>query len=288
MIYPFIAAHEGQFEIKIMCRVLTVSVSGYYAWRHRRPSQRDQENQRLVTQIQSVHCTSRQTYGSRRVTAALRGQGVSYNRKRIARLMRQVGLRGSDRRKRRPVTTHSNHQQPIVANLLARNFHANQPNQTWLGDITYIDTAEGWLYLAGIEDVFSRKIVGWAMSDHLETDLVEGALEMAVKHRQPAAGLLHHSDRGSQYASHAYRAALLMYQMRASMSRTANCYDNAMIESFWATLKTECVQQPFATRAQARTALFEYIEVFYNRQRLHSSLGYRSPDQFEALHSTLC
>lgn len=288
MIYPFIAAHEGQFEIKIMCRVLAMSVSGYYAWRQRPMSRRDQENQRLVMQIQSIHHTSRQTYGSRRVTAALRGQGVSYNRKRIARLMHQAGLHGSDRRKRRPVTTQSNHQHPIVPNHLARNFHASRPNQTWLSDITYINTAEGWLYLAGIEDVFSRKIVGWAMSDHLETDLVEDALEMAVKHRQPAAGLLHHSDRGSQYASQAYRATLLMYQMRASMSRTANCYDNAMMESFWATLKTECVQQPFATRAQARTALFEYIEVFYNRQRLHSSLGYRSPDQFEALHSTLC
>lgn len=288
MIYAFIAAHEGEFEIKIMCRVLATSVSGYYAWRQRPMSRRDQQNQRLVTQIQSIHHNSRETYGSRRVTAALRGQSLSYNRKRIARLMHQAGLRGSDRRKRRPVTTQSRHQQPIVANYLARNFHASRPNQTWLSDITYIETAEGWLYLAGIEDVFSRKIVGWAMSDHLETELVEDALEMAVRHRQPASGLLHHSDRGSQYASHAYRAALLMYQMRASMSRTANCYDNAMMESFWATLKTECAQQSFATRAQARTALFEYIEVFYNRQRLHSSLGYRSPDQFEALHSTLC
>jgi transposase InsO family protein len=288
MIYPFIAAHEGEFEIKIMCRVLATSVSGYYAWRQRRPSRRMQENQALLAQIQQVHQQSRQTYGNRRVTAALRAQGVSCNRKRIARLMRTQGLRGCDRRKRRPVTTQSNHQQPIVPNHLARNFHASQPNQTWLSDITYIDTAEGWLYLAGIEDVFSRKIVGWAMSDRLETGLVEDALEMAVTHRQPAAGLLHHSDRGSQYASHAYRAQLLKHQMRASMSRTANCYDNAMMESFWATLKTECVQQPFATRVQARTALFEYIEVFYNRQRLHSSLGYRSPDQFEALHSTLC
>lgn len=242
----------------------------------------------LLAQIQQVHQHSRQTYGSRRVTAVLHGQGLSYNRKRIARLMRQIGLRGSNRRKRRPVTTQSKHQQPIAPNHLTRNFHASQPNQTWLSDITYIQTTEGWLYLAGIEDVFSRKIVGWAMSDRLETDLVEQALEMAVTRRRPASGLLHHSDHGSQYASHAYRTLLLKYQMRASMSRTANCYDNAMLESFWATLKTESGPQTFATRAQARTALFESIEVFYNRQRLHSTLGYRSPDQFEALHSTLC
>ncbi len=281
MRFTFISQHEAEFEVTILCRVLEVSVSGYYGWRKRPTSQREEANARLGEKIGLVHQQSRQTYGSRRVGAALRAQGVVCNRKRVARLMRLAGLQGCDRRQQRPHTTQSDHDQPVAANLLARDFSASAPNQKWLSDITYIETEEGWLYLAGIEDVFSRKIVGWAMDESLETALVERALRMALTQRQPPTGLLHHSDRGSQYASGDYRALLAQHHLTVSMSRVGNCYDNAMKESFWATLKAECATQPFATRAQARSALFEYIEGFYNRQRLHSALGYCSPAQFE-------
>jgi transposase InsO family protein len=264
-----------------MCRVLQVSVSGYYAWRKRGPSPRAQADARLVEQMRRIHADSRRTYGSPRIQAALRQQGMVCNHKRVERLMRLHGIRGCDRRKRRPVTTQSRHEYPVAANILARDFTADAPNRKWLGDISYIDTAEGFLYLASLEDVFSRKIVGWAMDEQMETRLVEQALHMALARRQPEAGLLHHSDQGSQYASDAYRALLDEQHITVSMSGVGNCYDNAMKESFFATLKTECASQPFASRAQARTAVFEYIEVFYNRQRLHSALGYLSPEQFE-------
>lgn len=264
-----------------MCRVLGVSVSGYYAQRQRPPSARAEANAVLVEQIRRVHADSRQTYGSPRLHAALRQQAIICNHKRVERLMRLHGIRGCDRRKRRPVTTQSRHSYPVAANILQRDFTAESPNCKWLGDISYIDTQEGFLYLASLEDVFSRKIVGWAMDAHLETSLVERALRMALARRQPKAGLLHHSDRGSQYASGAYRALLEKQHITVSMSAVGNCYDNAMKESFFATLKTECASHPFATRAQARTAIFEYIEGFYNRQRLHSALGYLSPEQVE-------
>jgi putative transposase len=270
--------------VRLQCQVLQVSESGYYAWRKRRPSKRTMVEGSLVAQIQAVHRASRHTYGCRRVQAALRQQGLICNRKRVARLMRLHGIRGCDRRKRRPSTTQSRHPWPVAANLLDRDFTADKPNQKWLGDISYIDTVEGFLYLASLEDVYSRKIVGWAMADHLESRLVEQALAMAVSRRQPAKGLLHHSDRGSQYASADYQQQLAQAHMTVSMSRKGNCWDNAMTESFFATLKTECANQPFMTRTQARTAIFEYIEVFYNRQRLHSALGYLSPEQFERLH----
>lgn len=279
--------HQATFEVKIMCRVLQVSPSGYYAWRKRAASSRAKANERLVAQIEQVHRDSRQTYGSRRVTAALRQQGMVCNRKRVARLMRLTHLHGCERRKRRVVTTQSRHEQPVVANLLQQNFTALAPNHTWLGDITSIPTQEGFLYLASLEDIFSRKIVGWAMDNHMESTLVERALAMALTQRQPKADLLHHSDRGSQYASHSYRQLLAQHHITTSMSGTGNCYDNAMKESFFATLKTECASKPFATRAQARTAIFEYIEVFYNRLRLHSALGYRSPEQFEHYFYTI-
>jgi transposase InsO family protein len=270
-----------------MCRVLQVSVSGYYAWRKRGPSRRAQADARLVEQMRQVHAASRQTYGSPRIHAALRRQGIGCNHKRVERLMRVHDIQGCHRRKRRPITTHSRHAYPVAANMLARDFTADAPNRKWLGDISYIDTAEGCLYLASLEDVFSRKIVGWAMDEHMETGLVERALHMALTRRQPEDGLLHHSDQGSQYASDAYRALLDEQHITVSMSATGNCYDNAMKESFFATLKTECASQPFATRAQARTAIFEYIEVFYNRQRLHSALGYLSPEQFEQQFYTI-
>ena len=288
MKFAFIDAHEREFEVKVMCRVLEVSVSGYYAWRKRPPSARAQANAVLVEQMRRVHADSRHTYGSLRIHAALRQQGVVCNHKRVERLMHLHGIRGCDRRhRRRPVTTQSRHAYPVAANLLQRDFTAEAPNRKWLGDISYIDTLEGVLYLASLEDVFSRKIVGWAMDEHMETALVEQAMHMALARRQPEEGLLHHSDQGSQYASDAYRALLEAHHTTVSMSATGNCYDNAMKESFFATLKTECASQPFATRAQARTAIFEYIEVFYNRQRLHSALGYLSPEQFEQQFYTI-
>jgi len=275
------AEHEAEFEVKIMCRVLEVSASGYYAWRRRTPSHREQTNRVLLEQIRRTHVASRQTYGSPRVHAALRQQDVVCSRKRVARLMRLHGLRGCDRRRRRPLTTQSCHDWPVAANVLARDFNADAPNQKWLGDISYIATHEGFLYLASLEDVHSRKIVGWAMDEGLDTSLVERALQMAFAQRKPPAGLLHHSDRGSQYASDDYRRLLAQHHVTVSMSRRGNCYDNAMKESFFATLKSECASKPFGTRAEARTVLFEYIEGFYNRQRLHSALGYLSPEQFE-------
>jgi transposase InsO family protein len=270
-----------------MCRVLSVSVSSYYQWRKRPQSVRARENEQLAAKIQQIYKDNRQLYGSRRVTAALHKQGWRCHRKRVARLMRLQHLRGCERRKRRMVTTKAAADRPVVANLLQQDFRATLPNQTWLADITYIPTQEGFLYLASLEDMFSRKIVGWAMAEHMETALVENALRMALTNRSRITDLVHHSDRGSQYTSLAFRALLQQYGMTPSMSATGNCYDNAMKESFFATLKAECVVQPFATRAHARTAIFEYIEVFYNRQRLHSSLGYLSPDEFEHLYYSL-
>ena len=195
--------------------------------------------------------------------------------------MRLSGIHGCERRRRRPITTQSRHDHPVATNVLARDFSAEAPNQKWLGDISYIATQEGFLYLASLEDVYSRKIVGWAMAEHLQTSLVERAFQMALRQRKPPMGLLHHSDRGSQYASDDYRKLLAKHRVTVSMSRSGNCYDNAMKESFFATLKTKCASRPFFTRAEARTAVFEYIEGFYNRQRLHSALGYLSPEQFE-------
>lgn len=264
-----------------MCRVLEVSLSGYYAWRGRGDSQRSQDNRVLVTQIQQVHQASRQTYGSPRIHAALRQQGLRCNHKRVERLMRMHGLRGIQRGRHHPVTTKANPHYPVAANLLQRDFTATAPNQKWVADITYLATEEGFLYLAGLEDVFSRRLVGWAMAPHLETDLVLDALDMALRRRQPDQTLLHHSDRGSQYASLAYQHQLTKRSIVVSMSRTGNCLDNALMESFWATLKSECATTSFPTRDAARLAIFEFIEVWYNRQRLHSALGFLSPDQFE-------
>lgn len=270
-----------------MCRVLEVSVSSYYEWCKRPVSVHARENEQLSAYIAQIYRDQRCLYGSRRVTAALRQHGWKCNRKRVARLMRLQQLRGCERRKRRMVTTKAAADRPVVANLLQQDFSATAPNQTWLADITYIPTQEGFLYLASLEDVFSRKIVGWAMDEQMQTTLVEQALQMALTNRPSITDLVHHSDRGSQYTSLAYTTLLQQQGITPSMSATGNCYDNAMKESFWATLKSECVVRPFATRAQARTAIFEYIEGFYNRQRLHSSLGYLSPDAFEQLYYSL-
>ena len=281
MIYQFMVDHEGEFGIVRMSRVLGVGRSGYYAWRSRPSGVRRQANEVLLAQIHQEYRMSQETYGSPRIHAALQRKGVTCSRKRIARLMRVHGLAARKAHKRFPHTTARNPRALPAPNLLNQDFYAPAVDRKWVSDITYIDTAEGWLYLASVLDLFSRQVVGWAMDDHMETSLVEEALKMAMRRRTPAPGLLHHSDQGSQYTSEAYQQALAAYQCQVSMSRAGNCFDNAAMESFFSTLKTECASQPFATYAQARSAIFEYIEGWYNRQRLHSSLGYLSPLEFE-------
>lgn len=281
MIYKFMAAHEEEFKIERMCRVLGVGRSGYYAWRSRPASRRTEADEVLWAQIRTEYELSRATYGSPRIHAALQGKGVKCSRKRVARLMRGHGIIARQRRKRTPRTTQRAAGAVPAPNLLNQDFSAPAPNQKWVTDITYIDTVEGWLYLASVLDLYSRKVVGWAMADHMETPLVEEALKMAVFQRQPQAGWLHHSDQGRQYASQSYQTALAASHCQVSMSRVGNCYDNAVMESFFATLKTECANQPFDTQSQARSAIFHYIEAWYNRKRLHSSLGYLSPVEFE-------
>ena len=275
---------KTEHPIRPLCEALEVSASGYYDWHHRQthPGRRTRENTQLIQRIVQFHAASRQTYGSPRIQAELARAGHVYGRNRIARLMRQQGLCGRAKGRFRVRTTDSNHDQPIAPNRLPALPAPTAPNQVWLGDITYIATEEGWLYLAGILDLYSRRLVGWAMSEHIDTELVLAAWGMALTQSQPPAGLVFHSDRGVQYASRDYRHALQNAQAVASMSRKANCYDNATMESFWSTLKHELVyRRHFKTRAEARQAIFDYIEVFYNRQRLHSALGYRSPIDFE-------
>ena len=284
MRYKYIREHRQEFSVKRMCQLLSVTRSGYYAWQPEKLCPRELENRVLVEQIRVEYKISRQTYGSPRIWASLLRQGISCGRHRVARLMRREGIRPPKRHRKYPVTTQ---RQPGVIpapNRLNQDFSATTANTKWVSDFTYIDTAEGWLYLAIILDLFSRKVVGWAMSAHMNTTLVETALHMALQTRQPNATLLHHSDQGSQYTSVAYQSQLESRKIQLSMSRIGNCYDNAVAESFFSTLKAECVTRQFATHALARTTIFEYLEVWYNRQRLHSSLGYLSPVEFEQLH----
>ena len=268
-----------------MCRVLEVSRSGFYAAERRALSARATENQSLQMMIGAIHETSRGTYGSPRIHRELRAKGRPCGRNRIARLMRESGLRAKTKRRYRPLTTNSKHEYGVAENVLRRRFGIKDVggiNRVWCGDITYIRTGEGWLYLAVLLDLGSRMVVGWAMRDSLEADLSVEALQMALARRQPETGLLHHSDRGVQYAALDYRELLTAHQMTCSMSRRANCYDNAVAESFFATLRWELLdRREWPTRAAARTAIFEYIEVWYNRQRRHSTLGYLSPWQYE-------
>jgi len=282
MKYEFIEAHRDEFAITVMCRVLRLSRSSYYAWRKRPLSARKMANEKLKEQIKEIYQQSRQTYGSPRIQAELSGNGVKCGHNRVARLMRQAQLWAKRKGKFNVTTTDSNHNYPIAPNLLQQDFQASQPNEKWVSDITYISTTEGWLYLAAVMDLYSRRIVGWTMGDTLERRLTLAALQMAIDTRQPPPGLLHHSDRGSQYASQDYQALLTKHQMQVSMSRTGNCYDNAPMESFFATLKTELVHhRHYATRAEAKVDIFEFIELFYNRSRRHSYLGYQSPVAFE-------
>jgi len=279
--YRFVHQQAQQFPIILLCRMLGVSPSGYYAWRLRPESLRQQENCALGQAIRAVHAHSRGSYGRRRVHAQLRAQGTPCSRNRVARLMRQQGLAARSRRRFR-ITTHSRHHFPVAPNLLGRDFSAPGPDQVWVSDLTYLATDEGWLYLATVMDLYSRRIVGWAMQPTLERSLTLSALEMAVAQRQPAPGLIHHSDRGVQYACGDYQATLTRHGMRCSMSRKGDPWDNAPKESFYGTLKGELPHHRHVTRAQARREVFEYLEVFYNRQRLHSSLGYLSPVAFES------
>ena len=281
MRYRFIQEHQKQFRISTLCHVLQVNTAGFYAWRSRPLSARHQQDQRLLQQIKDVHAASFKTYGSPRIYQDLKAQGIVCGRHRVARLMREHQIRAKQKR-RYQVTTQSNHDLPVAQNVLDRQFTATAPNQRWAGDITYIWTSEGWLYLSVILDLFSRRIVGWSMQNTLASCLVSDALSMALQARRPSAGLLHHSDRGSQYASHDYQEQLKAHGIVCSMSRRGDCWDNAVVESFFSTLKSELIgDHLYRTRAQARSAVFEYIEVWYNRRRRHSTLAYVSPLQFE-------
>lgn len=289
MKFEFIDEHRTIWPITLMCRLLGVSRSGYYRWRKQPVSARKMADQALKVAIESVHQASRGTYGSVRVYWRLRQLKWRCSRKRVARLMQQTGLCGKKRRHRfRPHTTHSDHTLPIAPNLLKQDFSAAAPNQKWVSDISYIGTTEGWLYLAVIIDLYSRRVVGWAMGKRIDRFLVLATLDMAICTRKPAPGLIFHSDRGSQYASTDFRKALVRHGMIASMSGKGHCYDNAPAESWFASLKVECIDGvKYRSKAEARSCLFDYIEVFYNRQRLHSYLGYLSPQAFEQQYNRL-
>lgn len=287
MSYQIIATNRRAGVVETLCGALGVSVSGYYAWQGRAPSQRQQEDAHLLTHIKAVYQAGRGLYGSPRVHAGLRQEGVFCSRKRVARLMRQAGLHSRRRPKRRIRTTDSRHHRPLAPNRLKQDFSAHIPNEKWVGDILGIWTEEGWLYLAALLDTYSRFIVGWAMSVYRDEALVTDALCMALLQRDipETAELIHHTDRGSQYTADEYLALLKAHGIQVSMSDKGNPYDNAMMESFFSTLRAELTDlERFPTRQMARTAVFEFIEVFYNRQRLHSSLGYRSPLTFETAH----
>jgi len=281
--YAWIQAHRHTFDVEAMCRLLEVGKSGFYASLNRLPSVGKSRRETLLCEIKNVHVKSRGIYGSPRVFEELKAQGVKACKNTVAKIMKQAEIRSKTARRYVPQTTDSKHSHPVAENVLNRKFETDAANQKWVTDITYIQTEEGWLYLAGVLDLFSRRVVGWSMAENMKTELVEDALKMAVGRCNPGAGVLHHSDRGSQYACADYRKLLTRNGFTCSMSRTGNCYDNAVMESFWGTLKTELVyHEKYKTREQARQSIFEYIEVFYNRSRRHSSLGYLSPEAFEA------
>jgi putative transposase len=283
MRYAFIERHRTVWPIVIQCEVLRVSRSGFYSWRKRPPSVTATRRAALTREVREVHRISREAYGAVRVHQALGQHGTKCDRKTVAKVMREAGIRSKTSRKFRVTTTDSHHPHPVAENVLARDFTAQKANQKWVADITYIATLEGWLYLAAVIDLFTRKVVGWSMSERIDSRLAVDALEMAVSRQLPDAGLIAHSDRGVQYASEHYQRTLTTHGIECSMSRRGDCWDNAPAESFFATLKKELVHhEVYETRTEARASLFEYIEVFYNRQRLHSSLGYVSPTDFEA------
>jgi putative transposase len=282
MRFRFIEDRRADYPVRIMCGVLGVSPAGYYAWRSRPESRRSSANRDLVDEIKRVHLNTSGRYGSPRIHAELKAQGREVSRGRIERLMRHHDIRAITARPRRVRTTDSRHDFPIATNLLDRNFTASAPNHIWLADITYVETDQGWLYLATVLDLYSRRIVGWAMEDHLRAELPLAALKMAISAQRPGAGLIHHSDRGVQYASENYRKVLRAAGFHASMSRKGDCYDNAPMESFFHTLKTELIHhRHYTTRQEAQREIFAYIEGFYNRTRRHSAIGYISPIEME-------
>lgn len=278
-------AQQYHYPIQDLCQVLGVPRSSYYAWRHRRPGPRALQNQRLRETLSTLFAANRKVYGSPRLTVCLRNQGISCSRNRVARHMHALRLQARQKRAFKPKTTDSHHPHPIAPNRLAAAPQPKAPNHIWVSDITYIFTAQGWLYVAATMDLYSRKIVGWATAPHLRTSLVEEAILQAISSRGPKPGLLHHSDRGVQYASADFRHLLSSLKALPSMSSTGNCYDNAAMESFWSSLKTESLHHHhFPTHQAAHLAIFDYIETFYNPKRLHSSLNYQSPINFESAH----
>lgn len=277
MKYAVIHQSKVEFPISRLCELLGVSASGYYAWLKREPSQRATEDSGLKAVIVDIWEASHRIYGLPRLHADLRDQGIGIGKQRLTRLMGEAGIEGKMPRRQRPRTTQRDNSHPVAPNRLNRQFDVTKRNAVWLTDITYIETDEGYLYTAGVMDLGSREIVGLAMADHMRTELTLTALDMAVVQQHPAPGLMHHSDQGSQYTSHAYQQYVADCGMVASMSRTGNCLDNAPMESFWATLKRECADVVFASRAEARAAIFCYVMGFYNRRRRHSGLGYQSP-----------
>jgi putative transposase len=283
MKYCFMEENRSTFEVKEMCQSLKISRSGYYRWRKGGKSLRAQENEQLVTAIREAHSKSRQCYGSPRITEELRAGGYQCSKNRIARLMKKHGIVAKMRR-RFKVTTHSKHSLPVAKNVLQKNFSAEAPNRVWTSDITYVRTDEGWLYVATVLDIYSRQIVGWSMHDRLTQELTINALQQALGRRSACEGLIFHSDRGVQYASWAFRTLLKRQGFVQSMSGKGNCYDNAIMETFFHTLKTELVYfEKYRTKEEARRSIFEYIELFYNRVRRHSALNYKSPMEFEML-----
>ena len=280
--YTLMAAERDAFPVAFMARKLEVSRTGFYAWLKRLPSERALEDRRLGARAEAIHKEHKGRYGTPRVHKQLQAEGETASRKRIDRLLLERGLRAKAK-KRFKKTTNSNHSDPIAPNHLDRSFEATAPNQRWVGDITYLWTAEGWLYLAVLLDLYSRKVVGWAMSEHVDADLAIAAFEMAAKTRGPSNKLLHHTDRGSTYTAFAYRKKLKAYKVQVSMSRKGNCWDNAVAESFFGTLEKElCQGTPFQSRDHARAQVFAYIEGYYNNKRIHSSIGYVTPNQKEA------
>jgi putative transposase len=282
MTYRFIDDHRDRWPVQLLCETLEVSPAGYYAWRQRPRGAREQRRDALLVEVRAIHAQFKARYGSPRIHAELVARGHDCCVNTIAKVMREAGIAAKTARKFRCSTTDSNHDLPVAENLLDRQFNPSEANEAWVADITYIPTREGWLYLAAVEDLYSRRVVGWALAEHMESRLVVDALALAVQRRLPDEGLLAHSDRGSQYASDHYQRLLARHGITCSMSRKADCWDNAPMESFFASLKKELVHgADFATRAEARAAVVEYIEVFYNNQRRHSSLGYVSPAEYE-------
>lgn len=279
------AEHQSQWPITVLCEVLEVSRSGYYDYVERQKHCGDDaEEITLRSRVRAIHAATKQSYGSRRMAKQLQDEGFQVGRYKARRLMRELDLSVKRRARRRPQTTDSRHGFGVAPNLLERRFDVERPDCAWCGDITYLWTEEGWLYLSVLLDLYSRKVVGWAMSDHIDTQLVADALQMALGRRQPCQGLIHHSDRGSQYASHAYRALLADHGIRCSMSRKGDCLDNAVAERFFGSLKREwTTNQYYATRQQAKDDVIDYIEMFYNSYRKHSYLGYVSPNEYEKI-----